>query len=174
MKKDSNEPSEIIVPLGQALKDARIVAALSIEEVAEKLNLSFSMVRDIEDDLEKIQENKKYSTLYLRGYLVNYAKLVGLTTLELFVEFQQLNTAQKKKENILISSLMIPRTKKRSHKTLLFITLMMVVGVIFYLFQKPLSSTIKKMMPLSDVITEYRHLIDLDVQSDVVINQQSK
>jgi len=135
MKTDSNKPTEIIVPLGQALKDARLAASLTLEEVAEKLNFAPSTVRDFEDNLEQILLTKKYPVIYLRGYLANYAKLVGLNTLELFVEYQQLATTQKTAKKLPVSDLIIPQKKKRSKKLPLFLLLIAIIGAAIYLFQ---------------------------------------
>ena len=56
----NNQEQTIIVPLGKALQDARLSASLTVEEVAEQLNLAVSTVRDLEDDLDNVIENKKY------------------------------------------------------------------------------------------------------------------
>ncbi|PKG40409.1 RodZ domain-containing protein [Psychromonas sp. Urea-02u-13] len=140
MKIDDSESPEIIVPLGKALKDARLQASLSVDEVAEKLNLGLATVHELEDALDSVLETKKYPVIYLRGYLVNYAKLVGLNTLELFVEYQQLCTVQKKTKSISSSSLTIPLTKKRSKflpVLFIFIMLSIVIAAVLFLFNKP-------------------------------------
>jgi len=135
MKKDCNESPEVIVPLGQALKDARLVVPLSIDEVAEKLNLSGTAVRDIEDNLAHILEIKKYPVIYLRGYLANYAKLVGLNTLDLFIEYQQLAVVQKSK-TLPPSKLIIPHPKKRSKLIPFSLFVVVIAGIGFYLTQQ--------------------------------------
>jgi cytoskeleton protein RodZ len=140
MKIDVSESHEIIVPLGKALKDARLLASLSVDEVAEKLNLGPSTVHDLEDALDSVLETQKYPVIYLRGYLANYAKLVGLSTLELFVEYQQLGTVQKKAKSISSASLAIPLTKKRSKflpVLFVFILISIVITALLSLFNKP-------------------------------------
>ncbi|WP_022942028.1 RodZ domain-containing protein [Psychromonas hadalis] len=137
MKTESHESPEIIVPLGQALKDARLVISLSIDEVADQLNLSVTTVCDLEDNLQNVLKTKKYPVIYLRGYLVNYAKLVGLNTLELFVEYQQLESSRKEKKN-LHSLGLIPETKKRTKRLPLILLVIIVLVSLFYLFQKQL------------------------------------
>lgn len=154
MKTESNKPTEIIVPLGQALKDARIAASLSVDEVAEQLNFAPSTVRDFEDNLAQILETKKYPVIYLRGYLSNYAKLVGLNTLELFVEYQQLASVQKKTKKLPPSDLIIPHTKKRSKKLPLFLLFVAVIFVVIYLFQKQLFTSTEQTAPLTESIAE--------------------
>jgi len=149
MKKDCNEPPEIMDPLGQALKDARLAVPLSIDEVAEKLNLSGTAVRDIEDNLVQILETKKYPIIYLRGYLANYAKLVGLSTLELFVEYQQLATVQKNNKVLPHSKLIMPHPKKRSKLLPFSLFVVAVAGIGFYLTQKPAPSITEQ--PLTEL-----------------------
>lgn len=152
MKTDSNESPEIIVPLGKALKDARIASSLSIDEVASTLNLGPSTVVDLEEELDAILISKKYPIIYLRGYLVNYAKLVGLNTLELFVEYQQLESV--KKQTLTSANLIIPRTKKRSKLLPLLIILIIVIGAFFYISQPQLFSTAKLVDGLSEFTSE--------------------
>jgi len=139
MKKDDQESPEIIVPLGQALKDARLTVPLSIDEVAEKLNLSTTAVRDIEENLVQILETKKYPIIYLRGYLANYAKLVGLSTLELFVEYQQLAVVQKSNRALPHSKLIMPHPKKRSKLLPFTLLAVVIVGAGFYFSQESAS-----------------------------------
>ncbi|WP_354624947.1 RodZ domain-containing protein [Psychromonas sp. MME2] len=91
----NNQEQAIIVPLGQALKDARIVASLSVDDVAEKLNLSASTVLNIENELDVTIDSDKYPSIYLRGYIVNYGKLVGLHDLSAFAEFKKLTEHHK-------------------------------------------------------------------------------
>lgn len=142
MKTDENQLQEITVPLGKALKDARLAASLSTKEVAEKLNLSLSLVRELEDELDDILETRRYPVIYLRGYLVNYSKLLGLTTLELFVEYQQLDLIQKQDKVLRAPRLIIPATKKRSKILPLSLLVIIAIITIVYIFQKQLFNTL--------------------------------
>ncbi|MCP5076445.1 MAG: DUF4115 domain-containing protein [Psychromonas sp.] len=151
MKTDDNQSPEIIVPLGKALKDARLASKLSIDEVAEKLNLGPCTVYDLEDELTNIVAANKYPVIYLRGYLANYAKLVGLNTLELFVEYQQLESGSKNKPTLQRSTLIIPPTKKRS-KLLPISLFVIIVVALIYLLQQPLLATLNKYIPISDSV----------------------
>jgi len=149
MKADNNQSPEIIVPLGKALKEARLANVLSIEEVAQELNLGPSTVRDLEDELDNILATNKYPVIYLRGYLANYAKLVGLTTLELFVEYQQLDNVKKNKPTLQTSSLIIPPSKKRSKLLPISLLIIIVIATLVYLLQQPLLATLNKFIPIS-------------------------
>ena len=154
MKTESDKQTEIIVPLGQALKDARIASSLSIDEVAKQLNFAPSTIVDFEENLEEALQSEKYPVIYLRGYLANYAKLVGLNTLELFVEYQQLASVQKKPQKLVTSKLIIPQTKKRSLKFPIFIFLMIIIGVFLYLNQKQVMALFDASIPAQESTTE--------------------
>ena len=86
------------LPLGQALQNARMQREFSVQDVVEKLNIHKNIIEDIELSVEAILEDKKYSFIYLRGYLVNFARLVGLDDLSSFEEFTSLNTLRKEKK----------------------------------------------------------------------------
>jgi len=81
--------------LDKSLKEYRLAANLSVEDVALRLNLKVSLVKSIEDDLDKVIEENANSTIYLRGYLANYSKLVLLPDLESYPEYQKLSHPEK-------------------------------------------------------------------------------
>ncbi len=122
-------------PLGQALRNARLNRSLSIEEVAAKLNLAASTLQDIEDGLADLIENKKYPSIFLRGYLVNYAKLVSLAELKQFPEYQQLSNSQAYLAKLRPSATISP-AKKRGKKLLLLSVLLAVLGLALFIVQK--------------------------------------
>ncbi|MCG6200912.1 RodZ domain-containing protein [Psychromonas antarctica] len=130
----NNEEPTIVAPLGKTLQDARLIASLSVEAVAEQLNLGVGTIRDIEDNLDEVIENQKYPTIYLRGYLVNYAKLVKLGKLQQFIEYQKLTQKQKKPTH-LRSPMIIPPVKKRS-KTWLFLLLVIAAVSVFFMLEQ--------------------------------------
>lgn len=71
---------------GQQLKQAREAAGLSQSDVANKLRLSTSYVRALEeDDYKRLPE-----PAFVRGYIRNYARLVGLPGDELASLYQQI------------------------------------------------------------------------------------
>lgn len=128
----NDQEQTIIAPLGKALQAARLTASLSIAEVAEQLNLSVSTLRDIEEDLDNTIANQKYAVIYLRGYLTNYAKLVGLGKLNQFIEYQQLAENEKKAANLRAPMILPPPVKKRS-KQIFVLIFILLVGAGFYL-----------------------------------------
>lgn len=142
----NNQEQTIVAPLGQALKDARLTASLSIEEVAEQLNLGVFTVRELEDSLDELLQSNKYPVIYLRGYLANYGKLVGLDKLNQFIEYQQLSVPACKKETADRRPVMIQAGKSKKSKpwfSILFIILVIVAAAYFMLQRYSQSTHVK-------------------------------
>ncbi|GAA5125632.1 RodZ domain-containing protein [Alloalcanivorax gelatiniphagus] len=80
---------------GERLRRAREEQGLSQEEVSKQLRLSLSYLKALEDD--------DYSRLpeptFIKGYLRNYARLMGLPTEELARRFQQEMDSQRDAEH---------------------------------------------------------------------------
>lgn len=131
----NDQEKKSIAPLGKALQDARLKASLTVEEVAEELNLAMSTIRDIEDQLDNAIEDKRYPSIYLRGYLVNYAKLVALGKLNEFPEYQQLSDTQIHPRNLRPSA-NLPPVKKRGKRLLLSSVFIAVVCLGFFIVQQ--------------------------------------
>ena len=123
----NNEEQVNTLSLNKSLQDARLKASLTIEDVAEALNLGASTIIDIEDKLESVIEDKKYPLIYLRGYIANYAKLVELDKVNEFIEYQQLLAAPDVAIN-LCPPLDIKPPKKRS-KFMLLLLIVLVIAV---------------------------------------------
>jgi len=73
---------------GQRLARARTQRNLSLEDVAKNLNLSVSMVRSLESDNFKSLPGHAF----VKGYLRNYAKLVGLAPDDLVKAYESLRS----------------------------------------------------------------------------------
>lgn len=176
----NNQEQTTLTSLGNALQAARLAALLSIEEVAEKLNLSVNTLRDIEDDLDNTIANRKYAIIYLRGYLANYAKLVKLDKLSQFVEYQQLSQSEMKVTNLRAPMILPPPVKKRSAPLWLLFFILFAAGLYlllieqnFFMASNPLNSdriTIETATeiesPLVDKETINRELELFDSESD--------
>lgn len=132
----NNESPKIMNPLGLALHNARLEAALSVEEVAVRLNLSGTAVRDLEGDITALIESGKYAPIYLRGYLSNYAKLVALKSLGEFTEYQQLAKSQKPESSLkaTVSTASVRKKKFFSLRFLFILLLIAAAAGIAYLF----------------------------------------
>ena len=171
MKTDENQLEEVIIPLGKALKDARLEASLSIEEAAENLNLSTSILTDLEDNLDAILEARKYPVIYLRGYLNNYAKLLGLTKLELFEEHKQLDSMQKQKKILKAPSLIIAPTKKRSKALPLSLLFVVVIMIALFVFQKQMLSSVDALNSVSEATPLESTPTGEHIQLDIIQNE---
>jgi len=70
----TEEKKEAVLSLGQRLINAREVKGLSLEELANQMNLIPEVVNNLEKELFDTFEAK----VYITGYLRLYCKLVGL------------------------------------------------------------------------------------------------
>ncbi|MCL1040805.1 DUF4115 domain-containing protein [Shewanella marisflavi] len=74
LKDDAEKPKETSETLGQWLKAEREARQMTLTSVAEQLNLRPSIVSDIEaDNYDNIA-----SVTYVKGYVKNYARILGL------------------------------------------------------------------------------------------------
>lgn len=76
MTTELTQPSSAVQTLsaGQLLRQAREQQNLTLAQVAQQLNLSRSLI----DDLEQDQVDAKLSSIFVRGYLRSYAKLLKI------------------------------------------------------------------------------------------------
>jgi len=79
--------------LGQRLRMAREAKSLTQEQVAEELRLSLTLIKNIDND--NFAEGDQPQHTFLKGYLRNYAKLVGIPEQEIMQQFDQLNLTDK-------------------------------------------------------------------------------
>lgn len=89
MSNELPDDLEVMTP-GQMLKEAREKRGLSVENVAQRLNLRITLINEIEND----KTNDK-NTTFVRGYLKSYAKLVGLSEKDVLTGIAHLNSAQQ-------------------------------------------------------------------------------
>lgn len=87
---DTVENVEISGP-GVLLSEARKKNDLSIDYVADRLNFRAILVQNIESDIF----DKSLPDTFNRGYLKNYAKLVGLSAESIIESYEKLNLSQE-------------------------------------------------------------------------------
>ena len=168
----NNEEQVNTLPLSKSLQDARLKASLTVDEVAEALNLRPSTIIEIEDKLESVIENKKYPLIYLRGYIANYAKLVKLDKFNEFLEYQQLSAAPDIAIN-LCPSLDIKPPKKRGKLLFLLLIVIAVVAVGFFSVQKIFFSETNLVAPeAQETILESKKAVT-DVSQRLVVEKKS-
>ncbi|WOH37228.1 DUF4115 domain-containing protein [Thalassotalea fonticola] len=93
---DNQEPIDIsddivVIGPGQMLRDARTALGLSEAEVAEHLNLRLALIADIENE----QFDANIPSTFLRGYLKNYARFVGVSQADIIASYEMLAVAEK-------------------------------------------------------------------------------
>lgn len=104
---------------GQRLKVAREAAGLAPADVAERLRLSTTIVKALEaDDYERLP-----GAAFVKGYLRNYAKLVGLPADDIANLYQQIRDEEQPAESV---EILAPVPQRRSG----LIWLALAVGVI--------------------------------------------
>ena len=168
----NNEEQTNTLSLSKSLQDARLKASLTVDEVAEVLNLGPSTIIDIEDQLESVIENKKYPLIYLRGYVANYAKLVKLDKFNEFIEYQQLSATQDTVRN-LCPPIDIKPSKKRGKLLFLLFVVITIVAVGFFSVQKIFFSSTNLVAPeTQDTILEPKKAVT-DVSQRLVVEKKS-
>lgn len=85
-----DELTDVVGP-GSLLSEARKKLNLSVEDVASRLNFRSVLVENIELDVF----DKSLPDTYNRGYLKNYAKLVGLSPESIIESYENLNLLQE-------------------------------------------------------------------------------
>ena len=126
------------VSLSHALKSCRIAANLSVEDIAQKLNLKESVILNLEDDLAHLIADEVYPLIYLRGYLISYCKELDFPDVESYSEFQKLNHPSE-----FVTSLKNPyifSDKKKLSKKILWTSLLLFIitlSVIAYYSKVP-------------------------------------
>ena len=115
------------IPLNQALKECRLAANLSVDELAQRLNLKSSVILNLENNLDKVISDGIYPLIYLRGYLINYSKELKLPNIESYAEFQQLSHPSESVTS-LQNTYVFNDGQKLSKKILLVTLFTLVVG----------------------------------------------
>ncbi len=118
-----SEDIEVVGP-GQMLGDARKKLKLSIEQVADKLNFRICQVKDLEADVF----DKSIPETFTRGYLLNYAKLVGVSAVDVIASYEALGVA--KKQGAEMQSFSKITEKEAQHSRLMWISYLIIIGLV--------------------------------------------
>jgi len=168
----NNQEQANTLSLSKSLQDARLKASLTVDEVAEALNLRPSTIIDIEDKLESEIENKKYPLIYLRGYIANYAKLVKLDKVNEFLEYQQLSAAPDIAIN-LCPPIDIKPPRKRGKLLLLLLLVIAAIAVGFFSVQNVFFSETNLVSPeTQETGLESKKTVS-DVSQHLVVEKKS-
>mgnify|MGYP003386096905 CR=1 FL=1 len=118
-----SEDIEVVGP-GQMLSEARISRSLTQEQVANKLNFCTSLVKAIEQDVY----DQKLPATFNRGYLRNYAKLVGISPEDIIASYESLGAAQIQRTEM--QSFSNNTAKQAEHSLLMWISYL-IIAILF-------------------------------------------
>lgn len=124
---------------GKMLKDAREKLGLSKEQVASKLFLNVSQVDSIESD--KLENAS--SITFVKGYVKNYSRLLGVDTSVVISAFEQIHKAQEPEAKLQSFS---RRVAKQNHDDRWMmvtygILALLIAGVVVWWYQQPNDAT---------------------------------
>lgn len=127
--KFSNESEELIenvvmISPGTMLRDARKTLSLSKEHIASKLNLTINIINNIEND----NLDPLIPFTFNRGYLTNYAKLVGVNGDDVLASYQALNAATTQRSEML--SFSKETSKQAEHSRVMWLSYFIVAVLI--------------------------------------------
>ncbi len=123
-KEEQEQPETLIQGPGQILKQARERANLSIQDIADKIKLKKTLIKDIEQDNYDIN----LSLTFVRGYLKLYAKNVQVDESDILSAFEKLNT--QKKEPVKLQSFSRKFANQANDDKLMLVTYLIVAVVI--------------------------------------------
>ncbi|RLA36021.1 MAG: hypothetical protein DRR03_04805 [Gammaproteobacteria bacterium] len=90
---ESGREKEVLAPQpgpGSRLGKARVAANMTVEEVAASLNLTLGVVQALERDAT----DELPAPVFVRGYIMNFARLVGLNSDELIKQYEQVRAPE--------------------------------------------------------------------------------
>lgn len=118
-----SEDMELVSP-GVMLYEARIALSLSQEHIANKLNFKITLVDNIEKDIF----DPVMPVTFNRGYLTNYAKLVGVEVEDVLASYDALDAASLQRSEML--SFSKETSKQAEHSRVMWLSYF-IVAVLF-------------------------------------------
>jgi cytoskeleton protein RodZ len=113
-----------MVSPGAMLREARKALSLSQEYIASKLNFKVGIVKNIEDDTF----DPLMPVTFNRGYLVNYAKLVGVEVVDVLASYDALDAATIQRTEML--SFSRETAKQAEHSRVMWLSYFIVAVLI--------------------------------------------
>ena len=118
-----SEDMEMLSP-GAMLREARKALSLSQEYISSKLNLKIGLVQNIEDDIF----DPSMPVTFNRGYLVNYAKLVGVEVEDVLAGYDALDAATIQRSEML--SFSKETAKQAEHSRVMWLSYLIVAVLV--------------------------------------------
>jgi len=167
--KELPEDIEVVGP-GQMLAEARKNLGLSQKDVAVKLNFRVALVDDIEHELF----DKSLPDTFNRGYLKNYAKLVGVSEQEVLSSYEMLGIADKQRTEMQSFSKITEKQAQNSRLmwvTYLILAAFFMSSIFYYLQNLPTGDVVKADIPAANTQLENN---DSTLKSEVGSETQTK
>lgn len=125
---DNEQPSDIteldefmeVLSPGAMLSEARKALSLSQEFISSKLNLKVGLVEDLENDIF----DPSMPVTFNRGYLANYAKLVGVEVKDILASYDALDAATIQRSEML--SFSKETSKQAEHSRVMWLSYLIV------------------------------------------------
>jgi cytoskeleton protein RodZ len=118
------EPMPIIEGPGKQLRDIRVAKDLDIGRIASLLHLNVAMLKALEaDDFSLLP-----GTVFVQGYLKNYARLLDTPVEPILDAFQQFRPQGEEKMDLKAAK--IKHEVRSSHTVVRLITWLLVIGII--------------------------------------------
>lgn len=111
---------------GQLLKQKREEKSLSVDEVAQSLNLTSRVINAIEAD----DHDSLPGVTYARGYLRNYAQLLNISADPLVEVFNNMVAAEEKKNELPVDTPVASKAIKNNDKGVLLGTILVAVVIL--------------------------------------------
>ena len=118
-----SEDMELVGP-GSMLREARKALSFSREYIASKLNFKLALVENIENDIF----DPATPVTFNRGYLANYAKLVGIDVVDVLASYDALDAANIQRTELL--SFSKETTKQAEHSRVMWLSYLIVAVLV--------------------------------------------
>ncbi|WP_448548822.1 RodZ domain-containing protein [Thalassotalea fusca] len=149
MTSESVEDIEVKSP-GRLLAQGRELLGFTQEQVAEKLNFRSTLVKDIENDVF----DRSLPATFNRGYLKNYAKLVGINIDEVLASYELLEDEEK--QNAKLQSFSKGTEKQAQHNRIMWVSYLILAALfgltLLWYFQN--DGTVEPVVPSTSVAPE--------------------
>jgi cytoskeleton protein RodZ len=166
-----SEDMEMVSP-GAMLREARKALSLSQEHIASKLNFKVGIVKNIEDDtLDPLMP-----VTFNRGYLVNYAKLVGVEVEDVLASYDALDAATIQRTEML--SFSKETAKQAEHSRVMWLSYFIVavlVGLTILWWQqesRQQDNNSSNVVPSITVIKDERDNVGVKTTVSGALNEQ--
>jgi len=130
-----NATTDVTISPGKILSDGRKQAGLTPQQVADKLFLKVSVIEDLESD--KIDDTK--SLTFSKGYVKNYAKLLGLNAEQVITAFESFHN--KPQETAKLQSFSKRVAKQAQDDRWMMVTyallVLLIAAIVIWWYQQP-------------------------------------